>query len=1093
MNPDPHSTAIPLGPVLSAHYDPGLVVLSVVIVILSFYASQGVADRIRAATRPMAKYAWWFGGSATVGIGNWAMHFIGMLAMTLPIHVSYDLRLTLLSIIPACLPLAVFFHVSQARRRAVTLVAWVILSTLGVVAMHGLGMLAMRGIGHAIVMNFDPTLINLSAIVGILMMYSAVYFNQKLIVTRNSIARTRRVGLLVALLQSAGVAGMHYTAMAATTFHQGEVISAYERMALNPFVLALLVALGSLLVTVLVAIVTIIDQRLQEAALAAETARAHMVEAIETIADGFSLFDNDDRLVICNERYRELMDTGHGITPGMSYAVILRDVAQQGRVLDAVGRIDDWTEDRLERHRAPRGYFVEQWQDNRWFRISERRVRDIGTVGILTDIADLKRAELDLFKTMAEAQRARAIAEDASRTKSSFLANMSHEVRTPMNAIIGYCEMMLEDAQSAGQTETIADLEKIRVASKHLLSLINDILDLSKIEAGKMDLHLEDVQIPALIREVEATIKPLIAIKSNQLIINCPDLLPDLRTDQTKLRQSLLNLLSNACKFTEQGSITLTVTQEHQEGRDGFRFQVTDTGIGMTAEQASRIFAAFTQADASTTRQFGGTGLGLTITREFCRMLGGDIHVDSQPGIGSTFSIWIPQAVPKVIDAKQTTVDPAPTPTFKPTATPASTRNGRILVVDDNELNRDILVRTLQRQGHQSVTAEHGLIAIDLLRKHAFDLVLLDVMMPQMDGYAVLAHMKADPAMRQLPVIMISALTELDSVIKCIEMGADDYLPKPFDPTLLRARIDALLEKTRLRQQEQTYREQVLRNEATIERHRSLAQMVAGVAHEINTPLGIASTALSVIEHRLKSPQIKALINDHPEQQETLDDILELTTLLKNNVQRAHKLVEAFKKISVGQVTERKETVNLPALLADTIELFKINAREARLTITLDSSRIKGSPDWHGYPGYLTQVILNFLQNIERYAYAEGQGGKVEITVADRCDVNPEQFSISVRDFGLGMNADTLAQIFEPFFTTGRNKGGSGLGLAIVRNIVTSALQGRVEVQSEPGQGTTCLVTLPKKTQGSDEDEDSSAAAEAGRVEGQRQGNQAPQ
>lgn len=388
---------------------------------------------------------------------------------------------------------------------------------------------------------------------------------------------------------------------------------------------------------------------------------------------------------------------------------------------------------------------------------------------------------------------------------------------------------------------------------------------------------------------------------------------------------------------------------------------------------------------------------------------------------------------------------------------------GRILVVDDNEANRDMLCRRLARRGHhQTSIAENGLMALNQLRNGAFDLVLLDVMMPEMDGYEVLKRMKADKDLRRIPVIMVSAQTELDTVVRCIEMGAEDYLPKPFNPTLLQARVGASLEKKRLRELEQQHRDQALRVEATLERHRSLAQMVAGVAHEINTPLGIASTALSIIENRLSTPRIKDFFTGSEQDRELLADILEAADLLKNNVVRAHKLVETFKKISVNQVMDNKETVDLPTLLAEAVELYKINARQAKLEIVLDSTHLEGQAAWDGYPGYLTQVIMNFLQNIERYAYPNGHGGKVDITVTEEKFNSDGQFTLVVRDYGQGIGRENLSRVFDPFFTTGRGKGGTGLGLAIVHSIVTSILKGTISVSSELGQGTSFSVTFPK-------------------------------
>jgi signal transduction histidine kinase len=389
--------------------------------------------------------------------------------------------------------------------------------------------------------------------------------------------------------------------------------------------------------------------------------------------------------------------------------------------------------------------------------------------------------------------------------------------------------------------------------------------------------------------------------------------------------------------------------------------------------------------------------------------------------------------------------------------------SGNILVVDDNGNNRDLLARHIQRQGFRTVLADNGVNALARLGEESFDVVLLDVMMPGMDGYEVLGRLKADNTLRHIPVIMISAHTDMEHVIKCIEMGAEDYLPKPFNPTLLKARIGAALEKKRLREQEINFIGQVMQAEASLERQRTLTQAVAGVAHEINTPLGIVKTGLSIINNRLLLPKIQALFKGSPENEGLLQDILETSNLTTKNVDSAHRLIENFKKIAVNQLTEHKETVNLPALLKDAIELFKVSARQAKIGIHLDVSGIQQEPEWHGFPGHLTQIMMNFLQNIERYAYPVGIGGKVEITVTDRiASGKTGQFILSVRDYGAGISPENISKIFEPFFTTGRGKGGTGLGLAIVNNMVTVALHGTLSVESELGCGTCFTVCFPK-------------------------------
>jgi signal transduction histidine kinase len=236
--------------------------------------------------------------------------------------------------------------------------------------------------------------------------------------------------------------------------------------------------------------------------------------------------------------------------------------------------------------------------------------------------------------------------EAASRHKSDFLSNMSHELRTPLNAIIGYSEMLTEEAEDREQKSFIPDLQKIRASGKHLLELINDILDLSKIEAGKVELFPETFNIKDLIEEVASTVQPLIVKNSNVLAINCADNLGAMYADITKVRQILFNLLSNACKFTELGTITLDAVQDYSEGAVWLSVSVIDTGIGMTEEQMGKLFQPFSQADIQTTRKFGGTGLGLAITRQFCEMMGGDIKVRSEFGRGTAFTVRLPLAAP---------------------------------------------------------------------------------------------------------------------------------------------------------------------------------------------------------------------------------------------------------------------------------------------------------------------------------------------------------------------------------------------------------------------------------------------------------------
>jgi signal transduction histidine kinase len=264
------------------------------------------------------------------------------------------------------------------------------------------------------------------------------------------------------------------------------------------------------------------------------------------------------------------------------------------------------------------------------------------TVELLSTFASHAAVAVENARLFGEIADKRAELEVASRHKSEFLANMSHELRTPLNAIIGYSEMLEEDAEDLDGGRLVPDLQKINAPGKHLLELINAVLDLSKIEAGKMELYVEEFGVPKLVQDIAAVIHPLAEKNGNGLQVECDASVGTMRADVTKVRQALFNLLSNACKFTERGTVSLAVRRDAIEGEDWLTFQVSDTGIGMTSEQMARLFQEFSQADAATTRRFGGTGLGLALSRRLCRMMGGDVTVESEPGKGSVFTVRLP-------------------------------------------------------------------------------------------------------------------------------------------------------------------------------------------------------------------------------------------------------------------------------------------------------------------------------------------------------------------------------------------------------------------------------------------------------------------
>ncbi len=398
-----------------------------------------------------------------------------------------------------------------------------------------------------------------------------------------------------------------------------------------------------------------------------------------------------------------------------------------------------------------------------------------GIVANIRDITERRRA-LDL-------SREKEAAEAANKAKSNFLANMSHELRTPLNAIIGYSEMLQELASDDGNDDYLGDLRKIHSAGKHLLELINDVLDISKIEAGKMDLYVEMFSVDQMIEEVHAVAEPLAKKNSNDLEIEKWGDLGTIRADSTKVRQCLLNLLSNACKFTSNGKVTLHAVRD--EG--WITFEVADTGIGMTKEQMSKLFRAFQQADSSTTRKFGGTGLGLAISRHFCQIMNGDITVDSVPGKGTKFTMRIPcEVIPRQTETpRPEPMEESAVPPEVPVSAPV------VLVIDDDPVVADLMRRTLAKDGYRVEYAENGEKGLQLARQLRPDAITLDVMMPGMDGWEVMTRLKSDGDLRDIPVILLSIVNDRKTGFA---LGATEYLTKPLDRdrlTSVLARVSA--------------------------------------------------------------------------------------------------------------------------------------------------------------------------------------------------------------------------------------------------------------------------------------------------------------
>ncbi len=611
---------------MAISYDPTVVALSVLIAVFASYTALELAARVsRAAARPRA--LWTLGAAVAMGGGIWSMHFVGMLAFEAPVPVSYAVAPTVLSLAVAVAATAAgFFWVGRRRQ-----VGWVGLGIAGllvgcaVAGMHYIGMSAMR---MPMSVRFDPGRVLLSVVIAVVAATAALWIAFR----RHGIG----LRLLAALVMGLAVSGMHYTGMWAAEFGPETAAAmpagaAAQPGALGSAGLVLWVLVTTFVILFLALLASTISQQRAQRLLRTSEARFRVAaDAVGDIIwtntpDGEMRGDQPDWSRFTGQTRAEYQGFGwaKAVHPDDVQPTLAawQDTIRSGEVF--------MFEHRVRRH------------DGAWRLCAIRAVpvRDEAGrlqewVGVHEDITERHDAEMEL-------RDARDRAEAASQVKSQFIANMSHELRTPLTAIIGYSETIEEEIEDgAAPDQLLNDVRKVESNARHLLGLINDILDLSKIEAGRMEVAAAEFEVAPLLRDVVASIQALANRRANRLVLRVPATIGSMRSDPQKLRQMLLNLLGNAVKFTEAGSINLSASRDAATG--DLVFEVADTGIGMTEAQLGRLFERFAQADATTTRRFGGTGLGLALTRAFATMLGGDIAVRSAPGVGSTFTLRLP-------------------------------------------------------------------------------------------------------------------------------------------------------------------------------------------------------------------------------------------------------------------------------------------------------------------------------------------------------------------------------------------------------------------------------------------------------------------
>lgn len=766
-----------LGPIpnnaMYGTYSTGLVVLSYVIACFASYIALDVAGRLRAEQNKKIKWYWLIGGALAMGAGIWSMHFVGMLAFIMDMPMFYEPFWTGISLIIAvvCSAFALFLLRDESESALHLILGGVVLG-IGINAMHYTGMRGMTGTK----IHYTPGLFGLSVLIAIVAAEAALWLMIK--GNQGSFSRKQlffKVGS--ALFMGAAICGMHYTGMAAAVFTPVNGAHVHAMKGIDPYFLALYVSIvtGSILT---IALIVSTYKQLMTSAIQNE--KDFLNAVLNNLSDGVLACDAKGKITVFNPALQKLIELDplnnakEQWTDYFSFSQLDKKAGSKRLIFNAFSgkKIKDMELDLILKNSSVKHKVIINGQP-----IFNQYQEKLGEVITVHDITKQKRLEEQLRAKNEELEAQNCRVQEANRLKSEFLANMSHELRTPLNGIIGFAELMHSGKVGPISAEHEEYLGDILSSSKHLLQLINDVLDLAKVESGKMEFYPEKIDTQHLLNEVRDILRTLIAKKQIKLDIVVEPNLCELFIDPAKLKQIVYNYISNAIKFTDVGGqISIRVTPE---GEKNFRLEVEDNGIGIREEDLDRLFAEFEQLDTSMSKQFQGTGLGLALTKRIVEAQNGTVGVKSTFGEGSQFYAILPCVSIVNENSLDTTITKSPHSEHRPT----------ILVIEDDANDRQFIVDVLVSSGYNVETAVNGSEALRHCLARTYDAISLDLILPDTNGWELLSMLRREGPNKETPIIILTVVAE-----KAVGVAfhIHDFLTKPIESKMLLESLDAL-------------------------------------------------------------------------------------------------------------------------------------------------------------------------------------------------------------------------------------------------------------------------------------------------------------